>query len=32
MLRLAIVVDQTPQLCCAFFRAVWAKLGSTRLV
>jgi hypothetical protein len=29
---LAFVVDQTQQLCCALFRAVWTKLGSNRLV
>jgi hypothetical protein len=28
----AFLVDQTQQLCCALFRAVWAKLGSKRLV
>ena len=27
----AFLVDQTQQLCCALFRAVWAKLGSKRL-
>jgi hypothetical protein len=32
MLLLAFFVDQTQQLCCAFFRAVWAKLGSKRLL
>ena len=32
MLLLAFVVDQTQQLCCAFFRAVWTKLGSKRLL
>jgi hypothetical protein len=32
MMRRAFLVDQTHQLCCAFFRAVWAKLGSQRLV
>ena len=32
ILMLAFLVDQTQQLCCAFFRAVWAKLGSKRLV
>ena len=33
MLRmLAFLVDQTQQLCCALFQAVWAKLGSKRLV
>ena len=26
MLLLAFVVDQTQQLCCALFRAVWTKL------
>jgi hypothetical protein len=30
LLLLAFVVDQTQQLCCALFRAVWAKLGSKR--
>jgi hypothetical protein len=30
-MRLAFLVDQTQQLCGAFFRAVWAKLGSKRL-
>jgi hypothetical protein len=29
---LAFLVDQTQQLCCAVFRAVWAKLGSKRLL
>src|SRR5437879_9521008 len=29
---LAFLVDQTQQLCCALFRAVWAKLGSKRLL
>jgi hypothetical protein len=28
----AFLVDQTPQLCGALFRAVWTKLGSKRLV
>jgi hypothetical protein len=32
MLLLAFLVDQTQQLCCALFRAVWAKLGSKRLL
>jgi hypothetical protein len=33
MLRmLACLVDQTQQLCCALFQAVWAKLGSKRLL
>ena len=31
-MRLAFLVDQTQQLCCALFRAVWLKLGSKRLV
>jgi hypothetical protein len=30
-MMLAFVVDQTQQLCCALFQAVWAKLGSKRL-
>jgi hypothetical protein len=29
---LAFVVDQAHQRCCPFFRAVWAKLGSKRLL
>ena len=29
---LAFLVDQAQQLCCALFQAVWAKLGSTRLL
>lgn len=29
---LAFLVDQTQQLCCALCRAVWATLGSQRLV
>jgi hypothetical protein len=32
MMRLAFLVDQTQQLCCPFFRAVWTKLGSKRLL
>jgi len=28
----AFLVDQTQQLCCALFQAVWAKLGSQRLL
>ena len=32
LMRLAFVVDQTPQLCCALCQAVWAKLGSKRLL
>ena len=27
-----VLVDQTQQLCCALFRAVWTKLGSKRLL
>ena len=29
---LAFLVDQVQQLCCALFQAVWAKLGSKRLL
>ena len=29
-MMLAFLVDQTQQLCCALFQAVWAKLGSKR--
>jgi len=32
VLMLAFLVDQTQQRCCPVFRAVWAKLGSTRLL
>lgn len=32
LMMLAFVVDQTQQLCGALCRAVWAKLGSKRLV
>ena len=32
LMRLAFVVDQTPQRCCALCQAVWAKLGSKRLL
>jgi hypothetical protein len=32
LMMLAFLVDQAQQLCCAFFRAVWAKLGSKRLL
>lgn len=32
LMLLAFVVDQTQQLCCALFRAVWTKLGSKRLL
>jgi hypothetical protein len=31
-MMLAFLVDQVQQLCCALCRAVWAKLGSKRLV
>jgi hypothetical protein len=31
LMMLAFLVDQTQQLCCALFRAVGAKFGSTRL-
>jgi hypothetical protein len=30
LMMLAFVVDQTQQLCCALFQAVWTKLGSKR--
>jgi hypothetical protein len=30
VMMLAFLVDQTQQLCCALFRAVWAKMGSKR--
>jgi hypothetical protein len=32
LMMLAFLVDQAQQLCCALFRAVWAKLGSKRLL
>ena len=32
VMMLAFVVDQTQQLCCALFQAVWVKLGSKRLL
>jgi len=32
VMLLAFLVDQTHQLCCAVFRAVWTKLGSKRLL
>jgi hypothetical protein len=32
LLLLAFLVDQTQQLCGVLFQAVWAKLGSKRLV
>ncbi len=32
LMMLAFLVDQTQQLCCALFRAVWTQLGSKRLL
>ena len=32
LMMLAFLVDQTQQLCCTLFRAVWTKLGSKRLL
>jgi len=32
LLLLAFLVDQTQQLCCGVFQAVWAKLGSKRML
>jgi hypothetical protein len=32
LMMLAFLVDQTQQRCCAWFQAVWAKLGSKRLL
>jgi hypothetical protein len=32
LMMLAFLVDQAQQLCCALFQAVWAKLGSKRLM
>src|SRR6266849_5029806 len=32
LMLLAFLVDQTQQRCCALFQAVWAKLGSKRLL
>jgi len=32
LMMLAFLVDQAQQLCCALFQAVWAKLGSKRLL
>lgn len=32
LMMLAFLVDQVQQLCCALFRAVWAKLGSKRMM
>lgn len=32
LMMLAFLADQTQQLCCALFQAVWAKLGSKRLL
>jgi hypothetical protein len=32
LMRLAFLVDQAQQLCCAWFQAVWIKLGSKRML
>ena len=32
LMRLAFLVDQAQQLGCALFQALWAKLGSKRLL
>jgi hypothetical protein len=32
LMMLAFLVDQTQQRCCALFQAVWAKLGSQRML
>jgi hypothetical protein len=32
LMMLAFLVDQTQQLCCAVFQAVWARLGSKRML
>jgi len=32
LMMLACLVDQAQQLCCALFQAVWAKMGSKRLL
>ena len=32
LMMLAFLVDQTQQLCCGLFRAVWHQLGSKRLL
>ena len=32
LMMLAFLVDQVQQLCCALFQAVWAKLGSKRML
>ena len=32
LMLLAFLVDQAQQLCCALFQAVWAKLGSKRML
>ena len=32
LMLLAFLVDQTQQLCCALFRAVWVPMGSKRLL
>src|SRR5260370_11733147 len=32
LMMLAFLVDQTQQLCCALFQALWSNLGSKRLL
>jgi hypothetical protein len=32
LMRLAFLVDQAQQRCCAWFRAVWMQLGSKRML
>ena len=32
LMMLAFLVDQTPQRCCTLFQAVWAKMGSKRML
>jgi hypothetical protein len=32
LMMLAFLVDQAQQRCCALFQAVWAKLGSKRML
>ena len=32
LMLLAFLVDQTQQLCCPLFRAVWEKLGSKKML
>ena len=32
LMMLAFLVDQTQQLCCPLFRAVWKKLGSKKML